>query len=182
MKYSVTLEEAGGSARDGREKLVLASQASESAWHITLKLLGYLLYHAHAPAIERSVNWHYKPDLVTMNGDGVSLWIDCGVIGVKKIERVSAWLSPQAQFVILRSQQRDARHLLHAVRNRLKPGRSLTIHWFENGAVHALADRLDAANTLSWRIEKEGLAISLRNRGGESDWESSVYTGVVLGA
>ncbi len=171
MKYSVTLE---GEHR--REKLVLASQSSESAWHITLKLLGYLLYYQDRPAIERSVDWHYKPDLVAMNGHGVDLWIDCGVIGVKKIERVSAWLKPEARFVILRSQHRDAHHLLNSLGGRLKAGRRLTMHWFDNGAAHDLADRLDSANTLQWARDGDTLHVRLANRGGEYAWQSAVHT------
>lgn len=188
MKYTITLERGNGDGPSeprgqDREKLILQARPGESARHIALKLLGYLLYRDFSPVIETGVGWHYKPDLVSWEGAAsdksvgagagggqVRLWVECGVVGARKIERVSAWLPPTATLAILRATRSDAFHLRDAIRHRLKPGRAARLHWFEPGAVDALAGRLDATNHLRWQAGEGRLDLRLENRGGTLDW------------
>ncbi len=181
MKYSITFTivshedaDAGDAAPRKlaqREKRVLVSHPSEVSWHIALKILGLILYWEDSPQVELDVGHRHKPDLAVTEtgpaGERVRLWIDCGNIAVRKIHRVAAWLDAEARFIILRRDRRDAEALLDALDAASKPLRNpVTVRWFEEGVVNALAEALDANNTLEAARGPETLALTLRGRGG----------------
>lgn len=160
MKYTVSIERALAGTREvpRNAKLVLHAAPSEVAWHIALKLLGYLLFMEYAPRIEEGIGWHYKPDLVSLNDQGaLRLWVDCGNIAVRKIERVAQKVGPDVPFIILRRTARDAQLLAQSLGRMRYPGR-VRLLAFENGMVDALAAHLDTTNhiraTLSAHAEQ----------------------------
>ncbi|UZP67030.1 YaeQ family protein [Desulfovibrio mangrovi] len=139
-------------APERRIKLVLRAAPGEVAWHIALKILGYLLFMEYEPRIEEGIGWHYKPDLVSLDDHGaLRLWVDCGNIAVRKIDRVAQKVGPDAPFVILRRSHRDALLLAQSLDKMRFPER-VHILSFEKGFVDAFADALDATNQIQTRI------------------------------
>lgn len=89
-------------------RVIFSSFPGESTWHVSLKLLAYLIYRRRSPLVERSVGQRFKPDLVVLGADGrVRLWIDCGETSIRKLERVVA-RNPAARVVIVKD---TVRHL-----------------------------------------------------------------------
>ena len=151
MKYTLNINRRllAPDARDTREmrtKLVLRAALGEVAWHIALKVLGYLLFMEYEPRIEEGIGWHYKPDLVSLDAEGrLRLWIDCGNIAVRKIDRVAQKLGAHVPFIILRRTQRDALLLAQSL-GRMRFPERVHILSFDKGFVDALAGALDATN------------------------------------
>lgn len=176
------------------EKLVTASGSSEVPWHIALKLLGFLLFIEHRPLVEYSIGWHYKPDLVVPGNGGPHgaekgrmpatgsplggsatplLWIDCGNIALRKIDRLSRRL-PSGVFHILRRNAGEGIRLAAAVAEKVRRPENVTVHYFDSGVVDALADRLDASNTILGHRSEGHLAFTLENRHGTKQIETAV--------
>lgn len=89
-------------------RVIFSSFPGESTWHVSLKLLAYLIYRRRDPLVERPVGQRFKPDLVVLKDDGrVRLWIDCGETSIRKLERVVA-RNPIARVVIIKD---TVRHL-----------------------------------------------------------------------
>ena len=89
-------------------RVIFSSFPGESTWHVSLKLLAYLIYRRRDPLVERAVGQRFKPDLVVLKDDGrVRLWIDCGETSIRKLERVVA-RNPIARVVIVKD---TVRHL-----------------------------------------------------------------------
>ncbi|WP_051260984.1 YaeQ family protein [Desulfovibrio inopinatus] len=160
-----------------KDKVVLRAGPSEVVWHIALKMLGYMLYAQDRPVIEHGVGRHYKPDLVRLAPDGsIALWIDCGNIAVKKVDRVAMWVGTIGRFVILRRNAYEAATLLDAGRGRLKRPERVTVRYFEDGFVNGFAGCLDTANSVDARREEDRLSLSIQNRRGRNVLESTVST------
>jgi hypothetical protein len=137
MKYTFNLIEASDQDDfgdgDGREKIILESRAGESARHIALKILAYLLFRDAPEAegqpvrIEQSVGQRHKPDLVaTESGtDRVLLWIDCGQIETQRLGRIAA-KNNGARILVLKPTEREARLYVSAAAKHMpelgKPG------------------------------------------------------------
>ena len=158
MKFTVSLERivhngGGPQTAPHAAKLVLHSAPGEVAWHIALKLLGYTLFMDYAPRIEEGIGWHYKPDLVALDAQGqVRLWVDCGNIAVRKIERVAVKVGNGAPFFILRRTHRDAQLLAQSLTGKMRFPERLRILSFDNGVVDALAAHLDTTNHIRAHI------------------------------
>lgn len=161
-----------------REKLVIAASGSEVPWHIALKFLGYLLFHEEKPSIERGVDWHYKPDLVSLDTHGrVKLWVDCGNIAVKKIDRVATWVGPDARFFILRRTRREAETLAVNMKGKIKHVGRVSLIWFGDGFVDHLARLLDSVNRITGSHTDEQLELNVSNRHGEIALTSKIHNG-----
>jgi uncharacterized protein YaeQ len=148
------------------EKLVIAAWKGEMVWHIALKLLGYLLHFEEHPRIEESVQWHYKPDLVARDETGkITLWIDCGNIAVRKIDRVATKIGAE-RFLILRRTRGEAARLDDAMEGRVKHRARVQLIAFADGFVDALAAHLDRTNDLEARRSENEIALVVSNRRG----------------
>ncbi len=159
-----------------KDKVVLRSGASEVVWHIALKMLGYLLYIQDQPVIERGIGRHYKPDLVRLASDGsIDLWIDCGNIAIKKVDRVAMWMGNAGRFVILRRNAYETASLLAAGAKKLKRPERVLVRYFEDGFVDSFAAALDVGNTIECRIHDHELKLTLENRRGFSVWSSTLF-------
>jgi uncharacterized protein YaeQ len=163
MKFTVNL---GVDDRE-EEKLVIAAWKGEMTWHIVLKLLGFILFHEDRPRIEESVQWHYKPDLVALDPETgkIRLWIDCGNIAVKKIDRVATKIGAE-RFVILRRTLDEARRLDAAMDGKVKHRERVQLIAFDDGLVDDLAAHLDRTNELVVRRAEDELTIDCSNRRG----------------
>ncbi len=150
-----------------REKLVIAAWKGEMTWHITLKLLGYVLYFEERPRIEESVQWHYKPDLFARDEatGKIKLWIDCGNIAVRKIDRVATKIGAE-RFVILRRNVDEGRRLKDAMEGKVKHIERVLVIAFDDGLVDGLANHLDRTNDFAVRRSATELKIDCSNRRG----------------
>jgi uncharacterized protein YaeQ len=162
MKYTFTIKQVG---EDSGSKLVVERAPSEVEWHIALKLLGYILFYDRKPRIEEDVDYHYRPDLFARDDFGqVNLWIDCGNIATKKIDKVATKMGKSGEFYILRQTQRDANRLRESVSSGVKHKERVKIVTFEDGFVEKLAEALDSTNEITFKIEGGNLTITLKNK------------------
>jgi len=69
-------------------RVIFSSFPGGSTWHVSLKLLAYLIYRRRDPLVERPVGQRFKPDPVVLKDDGrVRLWFDCGEMSIRKLEQ-----------------------------------------------------------------------------------------------
>ncbi len=176
MKYTVSLS-LETADRVYADKRVLATHPSEVSWHIALKVLGLLLFAEYSPQVEEGVGWHYKPDLVTLGERGeVLLWVDCGNIAVRKIDRVAHWLGSPGRFFVLERDRREGESLARAVSQKVRHPERVTVHYFDEGVVDALAAHLDSTNDVRAHRGDRRLALSVANRRGELRTVTEVHT------
>jgi len=181
VKYTFTISLAADGV-EHRDKTVLAADRSELPWHIALKLMGLLLFWEEQPRVEEGVGWHYKPDLVALAPDGeIRLWVDCGNIAVRKIDRVAAKVGAAGRFVILRRQRQDAALLTQALTRKVGHGRRVEIWHFDPGFVDELAASLDATNEVRAERTPDRLVVTVRSRRGERTLATEIHKGIVSG-
>lgn len=135
------------------EKFVTESGGSEVNWHIALKLLGYLLFFDRRPQIEQDVGQHYRPDLFVWDEfqQNVALWVDCGNIAIKKIDKVATKMGKSGEFFILRRTEQDATRLHESIQKIKHPDR-VNIIAFDTGFVDKIAELLDRTNEVSFSV------------------------------
>lgn len=141
-------------------RVIFSSFAGESTWHVSLKLLAYLLYRRRAPLVERGVGQRYKPDLVVLRGDRVRLWIDCGETSVRKLARV-AIANPDARVVIVKDTLRHLEAYRALADTALRdPSRVLYLA-FSAGLVDNLAASLRQRNRVHFGAGPTGMRLDL---------------------
>ena len=175
MKYTVSITLiADGTVH--RDKRVLGAGPSELPWHIALKLLGLLLFFEPGLQVEQGLGWHYKPDLLSLDAEGrVRLWIDCGNISVRKVDRVANKVGATGRFALLRRQRQDADLLLRSLEGRLRHPERVELLHFDDGFVDRFAGALGTTNEIEAERTDARLDLALRNRGGESRLVSRVH-------
>lgn len=157
-------------------KLVMAGWNGEMGWHLALKLLGFLLFFEQKPRIETGIGWHFKPDLVCLDARGdVELWIDCGNIAVKKIDRVATKVGAPGRFFILKRRRSGARLLRLALQGKVRRPERVTLIAFDDGFVDRLTELLDGTNGLDVELGEESIELQLRNRHGEHVLASGIH-------
>jgi uncharacterized protein YaeQ len=147
------------------DKFVVKMGGSEVAWHIALKVLGYILFFDRKPQIEQDVGQHYRPDLFCWDEfqEKVALWIDCGNIAVKKIDKVATSVGKSGEFYILRRTKKDAERLREQIRNIKHPER-VKIIAFEEGFVDKIAELIQSTNHIDFGIEDGSIGLSIIER------------------
>lgn len=157
LTFSIT-----NSQTSERDKFVIEQAPSEVSWHIALKLLGYILYFDRKPQIEQDVGQHYRPDLFSWDEfhQNVSLWIDCGNIAVKKIDKVATKMGKSGEFVILRRTEFDAKNLSDRIQKIKHPER-VTIISFEDRFVDQVADLIEGTNEVEFTIYNTTLSLKI---------------------
>ncbi|MEM1182939.1 MAG: YaeQ family protein [Acidobacteriota bacterium] len=173
LTFRLALDTADGQRFE--EKLVLGAWTGEKTWHLVLKLLAYVLFYEQRPRIEEGIGWHFKPDLVTLDDRGaVALWVDCGNISPRKIERVATKVGGPGRFFILKRQRREAERLRKLLDGKIKHPDRVHLLAFDVGVVDALGEALDGTNRLSVRRGEDRIGLDLENRRGRRRFETSV--------
>ena len=91
-------------------RLFLEKKAGESAQHVVMKLLSWLILFRPGLEVERSVGEHYKPDLVRIQSNGdVGSWVDCGQTSLTKLSSIVA-RHRETQFTIVKSRPSALKH------------------------------------------------------------------------
>jgi uncharacterized protein YaeQ len=142
-KYTFDIECNGHS-----RKLILARASQESEEHLALKLLAYLLYFDRRPKVETGVGQHYKPDLVCDDGRHVTLWIDCGDIGMHKLDRVTT-TNHRAEIVVVKASERAARSYIQLAAKRVRRPERIQLVTFDDRFVDALVAVLSTRTELT---------------------------------
>ncbi len=175
MKYTVSITLLADGAVH-RDKRVLGADRSELPWHIALKLLGLLLFFEPQLQVERGIGWHYKPDLLSLDPEGrVRLWIDCGNISVRKVDRVANKVGGAGRFALLRRQRQDAELLLRSLEGRVRHPERVEVLHFDDGFVDRFAGALGTTNEIEAQRTDARLEIVLRNRSGECRLATRVH-------
>jgi hypothetical protein len=157
VKYTVTIT---GPGAGEREKIVLESRAGESARHIALKILAYVLYRDRTGGLplrieQRAGHQRHKPDLVAAEPETgrVRLWIDCGQIETKRLGRIAA-VNAGGRVVVVKPGETEARLYGLAALRYLPPlglpgaAESVAFLGFEDAFFDAFLARLRGTNTL----------------------------------
>ena len=170
MKYTVTIT---GPGAGDREKIVLESRAGESARHIALKILAYVLYRDRTGGLplrieQRAGHQRHKPDLVATDPETgrVRLWIDCGQIETKRLGRIAA-VNAGARVVVVKPGETEARLYGLAALRYLPPlghpgaAQSVSFLGFEEPFFDAFLARLRGTNTLQVGWQETGASLTL---------------------
>lgn len=163
MKFTFTVTKTDAGTEP--EKFVVKMAPSEVSWHIALKLLGYLLFFERKPQIEQDVGQHYRPDLFAWDEfqRNVSLWIDCGNIAVKKIDKIATKMGKTGEFYILRRTKHDAERLRDQIRNIKHPER-VKIITFDDGIVDKIAELIQSTNHIEFGVEDSSIGVTFTDR------------------
>ena len=168
MKYSFNLIEEASAVLPPREKMILESGEGESARHIALKILAYVLFRGQAAPlplrIEQDVDQRHKPDLVAADPvtGKTALWIDCGQIEPKRLGRI-ANVNAGARIVVLKATDAEARVYARAAFRELPYERRGNIRYlgFTDGFLDAFTDALRGANTLTIALDDDSLSVDM---------------------
>ena len=154
MKYTFQM--------DGGAKQVLETRSTESPRHIILKILGYLLYSERQPQIEIRVSPNkrdYKPDVVAFDAAGeISLWVDCGQIGLHKVEDLTRSL-PNAEIVIIKVTAHEMESYAREAARKVKRNDRVRYIGFDAAFVPHLIAQLGHINTVQWKRDKQNLTV-----------------------
>lgn len=137
-----------------RRQLILKRHFSESEEHIALKLLAYLLFFDEHLKVEVSAGQHYKPDLLRMDGRDVTLWIDCGSIAIRKLNRVTT-RNPHARIYVVKATQSEAMALKRQADKKLKHPDRVRYIFFDDGFINGVITALSSANIIEAAVNDE---------------------------
>lgn len=125
--------------------ITLHKSAGESRDHIVLKLLGAMLIAdglgdvVVEPAV-RVVG--HKPDVVRWRDGEIAAWVECGDVGVDKLDRVTRALGAEVTVLALKKGRRPALELRRHLAVIARPARVVTFG-FDPDGVDALGEALN---------------------------------------
>ncbi|MCU0772274.1 MAG: YaeQ family protein [Verrucomicrobia bacterium] len=151
-KYSFTLK-TGDRRRSLPHKLILGCQETETARHVLLKLLAFLLFHRERLQIEPRLhddNLPFRPDLVELDYQlRPCLWVECGECSVQKLDKLAV-KAPEAELWILRGSVAEVQDLLAAMRKaRLRQNRYHLLG-LDHEPFEEILSRLVTRNEVFW--------------------------------
>jgi len=151
----LTLNHAGRKAWDHTERLIVLKKRGESAEHVAMKVLAYLLLYQDGLAIEASADQHYKPDVVLLDDQGQPrIWADCGTTSVKKLDKISA-KNRLTLITIIKTHVTELKSYKKAAASSLR--RPEQVRWwsFQDHFVTDLAQRLRGRHTIEASVSPE---------------------------
>ena len=167
QKYTINI-----SCNGQTRKLVMARATDESERHLAMKLLAYLLYFDREPTVELSVGQHYKPDLALVDGRDVTLWVDCGVVGPHKLDRITT-SNRKAEIVVVKADRRSARACREVADRRVRRPERIGIIAFDDGFVENVATALSTRTELVATTQREPARMRIEING--RTFESHVH-------
>lgn len=99
-------------------KLLIGQDETETASHVLLKLLAYLLFYRER--LQREVNLHidsipFVPDLVQLDYSmRPALWVECGDCGVAKLNKLAVKI-PDAELWVVKQSIEETEILMRAM-------------------------------------------------------------------
>lgn len=144
-------------------RVIFSSFPGESTWHVSLKLLAYLLYRRRDPLVERPVGQRFKPDLLVLGDDGrVRLWIDCGETSIRKLERVVA-RNPIALVVIVKDTVRHLESYRALADEALRDSSRVLYLAPDDALIDGMAAAMRQRNRVRFAMGPAGLRIELND-------------------
>lgn len=134
-------------------KLLLALQPNESVRHVTLKLLGWLLFWRERLQVETEVpddSIPFVPDVCELGYDmRPRLWIECGDCGTGKLHKIAV-KCPEAKIWCLKRTAAEAEELLgQMAKDGLRKGHYGIIA-FDSEFFDEVSALIGARNALQW--------------------------------
>lgn len=178
MKYTLTIE-GGDASPSQREKIITESREGESERHMALKFLAYLLFSGETDGlplrIEQKVDQRHTPDVVAADpatGE-IKLWIDCGQIEPKRLERIVSG-NRNARIVVVKATQNEMAGYIKAANRELPTAdKRARVEYlsFDDAFVDTLASELRGTNTVSLGMAEDTMYLAWNGR----DMSTEVY-------
>lgn len=153
-------------------KLILVKDVCELRAHIVMKLLSYLLYYTPELKVEVTADMHYKPDLMVAGEHGIpKVWVDCGQVGIKKIEVLSKKLK-NSRVIFVKSTERELLVFKKMIEKKIDHPERLEFLAFEAGFVESIGNALQRTNHITlYEIMENVIGIALN----DEIFESALY-------
>ncbi len=134
-------------------KLILGQEDTQTAAHVLLKLLGFLLFFRERLQIEPSLHEEdipFRPDLVQFDYQlRAALWVECGECTAEKLDRLAVKV-PEAELWVLKGSLAEAEALAHSMaRHGLRRNRYRLLA-FDAAFMEELATLLTPRNRVFW--------------------------------
>ncbi len=134
-------------------KVIIGQQDTETAAHVVLKFLAYILFFRERLQLEAHLHQDsipFVPDLVQLDYElRPRLWVECGECGVNKLNKLAVKV-PEAEIWILKRSPEAVEHLLRAMaREDLRRGRYRLLG-FDPAMFDELCALLRPRNDLLW--------------------------------
>lgn len=155
-----------------REKLILVKDITESRIHVVMKLLAYMVFYDPRLVIEKSIDMHYKPDLVIPGDHGVpELWIDCGQIALRKVDALSRKLKT-SRLIMVKETKREMESFRKLIDKKIENAFHVEYLAFEPGFVSGIAENLQRTNEVTlYEVMENVVGVALN----EHVFESMLY-------
>ena len=106
-KYSFKLK-SEDQRRDLPEKIIIGRQTLDTAEHVVLKMLSYVLFYRERIRIDTNLHTDsipYVPDLVQLDYElRPKLWVECGECAVSRLDKLAVKVPEAEIWVVLRSE------------------------------------------------------------------------------
>jgi len=143
----------------GQNKVIMRKGMNETIEHVVLKLLSYLLFNRR-PGIEVSVRQHYKPDLLLEEESVIKVWIECGAVSPKKLDKIST-RNNQAEIFVVKETREEAVEFCSFTEKKVRHPERMTFMGFEAGFVKEIANQLERVNRIDWTIKQNRIIINV---------------------
>jgi len=154
------------------EKLILVKSDGELRAHVVMKLLAYLLFYDSRLKVEVSADMHYKPDLLIPGDHGIpELWIDCGKVAVRKVEKLTTKLK-NTRIILVKETDKELTQFKKVIEKKVERADRIDYLAFEPGFVSGIAEALNRVNHLTfYEVMDKVIGIALNDQ----IFESSLY-------
>lgn len=139
--------------RDLPPRIIIGQEETESATHVLLKLLGFVLFYRERLQIEPRLpddNIGFEPDLIQLDYTlRPVLWVECGECSVSKLDKLAVKV-PEAEIWVVKRSVTDAQNLCHAMAKSNLRRERYGIIGLEAEMFEELAGLLGERNELFW--------------------------------
>jgi hypothetical protein len=115
FNFTITSEDP---RRDLPRKLIIGMQETQTAAHVLLKLLGFVLFYRERLQIEVNLRMDsipFVPDLVQLDYElRPKLWVECGECSVSKLNKLAVKV-PEAEIWVIKRSEASAHDLTRAM-------------------------------------------------------------------
>src|SRR4051794_30439525 len=134
-------------------KILLGQQENETAGHILLKVLGYLLFFRERLEIEGRLhndNIPFKPDLVQLDYElRPKLWVECGECSVVKLDKLAVKV-PEAEIWVVKKSSVEIENLMRAMAKEELRRERYHLIGFDSEMFQELCGLLSSRNQFTW--------------------------------